>query len=144
MEKEKFYITTAIAYSSRKPHIGNAYDIVLADMIARYKRMMGFDVFFMTGSDEHGQKIEEYAKESGKTPKEYVDEVSSQIKDVWNSLNTSYDKFIRTTDDYHEDAVKKIQLGASLVQLYSGFIYKGPNLIRDCAKAIKEQCPIQG
>ncbi|MBQ5900510.1 MAG: methionine--tRNA ligase, partial [Clostridia bacterium] len=120
MEKEKFYITTAIAYSSRKPHIGNAYDIVLADMIARYKRMMGFDVFFMTGSDEHGQKIEEYAKESGKTPKEYVDEVSSQIKDVWNSLNTSYDKFIRTTDDYHEDAVKKI-----FKKLYDqGDIYK--------------------
>ena len=120
MEKEKFYITTAIAYSSRKPHIGNAYDIVLADMIARYKRMMGFDVFFMTGSDEHGQKIEEYAKESGKTPKEYVDEVSSQIKDVWNSLNTSYDKFIRTTDDYHEDAVKKI-----FEKLYDqGDIYK--------------------
>ncbi len=108
MEKQKFYITTAIAYSSRKPHIGNAYDIVLADMIARYKRMMGFDVYFMTGSDEHGQKIEEYAKESGKTPKEYVDEISSQIKQVWNSLNTSYDKFIRTTDDYHEKAVQKI------------------------------------
>ncbi len=120
MEKEKFYITTAIAYSSRKPHIGNAYDIVLADMIARYKRMMGFDVYFMTGSDEHGQKIEEYAKESGKTPKEYVDEVSSQIKDVWNSLNTSFDKFIRTTDADHEDAVAKI-----FKKLYEqGDIYK--------------------
>ncbi|NVH05529.1 class I tRNA ligase family protein, partial [Escherichia coli] len=94
MDKQKFYITTAIAYSSQKPHIGNAYDIVLADMIARYKRMMGFDVFFMTGSDEHGQKIEDYAKRDGKTPKEFVDEVSSTIKDVWNSLNTSYDKFI--------------------------------------------------
>ncbi len=120
MEKEKFYITTAIAYSSRKPHIGNAYDIVLADMIARYKRMMGFDVFFMTGSDEHGQKIEEYAKAEGRTPKEYVDEISSQIKDVWNSLNTSYDKFIRTTDDYHEKAVQKI-----FKKLYEqGDIYK--------------------
>ncbi len=108
MEKKKFYITTAIAYTSRKPHIGNAYDIVLADMIARYKKLMGFDVFLMTGSDEHGQKIEECAKEAGISPKEYVDMVSSQIKGVWDSLNTSYDKFIRTTDDYHEAAVQKI------------------------------------
>ena len=90
-EKKKFYITTAIAYTSRKPHIGNAYDIVLADMIARYKKQMGYDVFFMTGSDEHGQKIEEYAKAAGISPKEYVDNVSDQIKDVWNSLNTCYD-----------------------------------------------------
>lgn len=121
MEKKKFYITTAIAYSSQKPHIGNAYDIVLADMIARYKRMMGFDVYFMTGSDEHGQKIEEYAKRDGKTPKQFVDEVSSDIKKVWNSLNTSYDKFIRTTDDYHEKTVQKI-----FKKLYDqGDIYKG-------------------
>ena len=120
MEKKKFYITTAIAYSSQKPHIGNAYDIVLADMIARYKRMMGFDVYFMTGSDEHGQKIEEYAKRDGKTPKQFVDEVSSDIKKVWNSLNTSYDKFIRTTDDYHEKTVQKI-----FKKLYDqGDIYK--------------------
>ena len=101
MQNKKFYLTTAIAYTSRKPHIGNSYDIVLADMIARYKRMMGFDVYFMTGSDEHGQKIEEAAKEAGISPKEYVDGVSQQIKDVWNCLNTSYDKFIRTTDDDH-------------------------------------------
>ena len=101
-DKKKFYITTAIAYTSRKPHIGNAYDVVLADMIARYKRQNGFDVFFMTGSDEHGQKIEEYAKSAGISPKEYVDKVSDEIKGVWNSLNTSYDKFIRTTDDTHE------------------------------------------
>ncbi len=107
-EKKKFYITTAIAYTSRKPHIGNAYDIVLSDMIARYKKMTGYDVFLMTGSDEHGQKIEEYAKEAGITPKEYVDNVSSQIKAVWDSLNTSYDKFIRTTDPYHEKTVQKI------------------------------------
>ncbi len=120
MDKEKFYITTAIAYSSQKPHLGNAYDIVLADMIARYKRMMGFDVFFMTGSDEHGQKIEEYAKAEGKTPKEFVDGISDQIKGVWNSLNTSYDKFIRTTDDYHEKTVQKI-----FKKLYEqGDIYK--------------------
>ena len=99
MEKQKFYITTAIAYTSSKPHIGNAYDIVLADMIARYKRKQGFDVYFMTGSDEHGQKIEEQAKSQGISPKEYVDKVSGEIKMVWDSLNTTYDKFIRTTDD---------------------------------------------
>ncbi len=120
MEKQKFYITTAIAYTSRKPHIGNAYDIVLADMIARYKRMRGYDVFFLTGSDEHGQKIEEYAVNAGITPKEYVDNISSQIKDVWNSMNTTYDKFIRTTDDYHEKVVAKI-----FKKLYEqGDIYK--------------------
>lgn len=120
-EKKKFYITTAIAYTSRKPHIGNAYDIVLADMIARYKRMMGFDVFLMTGSDEHGQKIEEYAKAAGITPKEYVDNVSGEIRAVWDSLNTSYDKFIRTTDDYHEKVIQKI-----FKKLYDqGDIYKG-------------------
>jgi len=120
-EKKKFYITTAIAYTSRKPHIGNAYDIVLADMIARYKKQMGYEVFFMTGSDEHGQKIEEYAKAAGISPKEYVDNVSDQIKDVWNSLNTCYDKFIRTTDDYHERVIQKI-----FKKLYEqGDIYKG-------------------
>ncbi|MBR7133008.1 MAG: methionine--tRNA ligase [Clostridia bacterium] len=120
-EKKKFYITTAIAYTSRKPHIGNAYDIVLADMIARYKKMMGFDVFFMTGSDEHGQKIEEYAKAAGITPKEYVDNISNEIKAVWNSLNTDYDKFIRTTDTDHEKAVQAI-----FNKLYEqGDIYKG-------------------
>ncbi len=107
-QNKKFYITTAIAYTSRKPHIGNAYDIVLADMIARYKRMMGYDVHFLTGSDEHGQKIEEYATAKGISPKDYVDDISQQIKDVWNSLNTTYDRFIRTTDDDHVAAVKKI------------------------------------
>ncbi len=120
-ENKKFYITTAIAYTSRKPHIGNAYDIVLADMIARYKRMMGYDVYLMTGSDEHGQKIEEYANAAGISPKQYVDNVSEEIKAVWNSLNTSYDKFIRTTDDYHEKQVQKI-----FKKLYEqGDIYKG-------------------
>lgn len=120
-EKKKFYITTAIAYTSRKPHIGNAYDIVLADMIARYKKIQGYDVFLMTGSDEHGQKIEEYAKNSGVTPKEYVDKVSSEIKAVWDSLDTSYDKFIRTTDDYHEKTIQRI-----FKKLYEqGDIYKG-------------------
>lgn len=120
-EKKKFYITTAIAYTSRKPHIGNAYDIVLADMIARYKRMMGFDVFLQTGSDEHGQKIEEYANKAGITPKEYVDGVSAQIKAVWDCLNTSYNKFIRTTDEDHEKVIQKI-----FKKLYDkGDIYKG-------------------
>ena len=118
---KKFYITTAIAYTSRKPHIGNAYDIVLADMIARYKKMQGYDVFLMTGSDEHGQKIEEYANAAGISPKEYVDGISGQIKEVWQSLNTDYDKFIRTTDADHEAAVQKI-----FTKLYEqGDIYKG-------------------
>ncbi len=120
MSKEKFYITTAIAYTSRKPHIGNTYDVVLADMIARYKRKMGFDVLFQTGSDEHGQKIEEYANAQGISPKAYVDGISGEIKNVWDSMNTTYDKFIRTTDDYHEKVVQKI-----FKKLYDkGDIYK--------------------
>ena len=120
-DKGKFYITTAIAYTSRKPHIGNSYEIVLTDAIARYKRMLGCDVFFLTGTDEHGQKIEEYAKEAGVTPKEYVDKVAGEIRAICDSLNTTYDKFIRTTDDYHEKAVQKI-----FKKLYDkGDIYKG-------------------
>lgn len=121
MEKPKFYITTAIAYTSRKPHIGNTYDIVLADLIARYKRMQGFDVLFQTGSDEHGQKIEEYAEKAGITPKAYVDGVSAQIKSVWDCMNVTYDRFIRTTDADHERVVQKI-----FKKLYEqGDIYKG-------------------
>ena len=120
MCKEKYYITTAIAYTSRKPHIGNSYEIVMTDALARYKRMLGYDVFFLTGTDEHGQKIEEYAKNAGVTPKEYVDKVAGEIKDICDILNTTYDHFIRTTDDYHEDAVKKI-----FKKLYEkGDIYK--------------------
>lgn len=119
-EKPKFYITTAIAYTSRKPHIGNSYEIVLTDAIARYKRMRGYDVFFLTGTDEHGQKIEEYAKEAGVSPKEYVDKVAGEIRGICDTLNTTYDKFIRTTDDYHEKAVQKI-----FKKLYDqGDIYK--------------------
>ncbi len=118
--KEKFYITTAIAYTSRKPHIGNSYEIVLTDAIARYKRLQGFDVFFMTGTDEHGQKIEEYAKEAGVSPKEYVDRVSAEIREICDLLNTTYDHFIRTTDDYHERVIQKI-----FKKLYEqGDIYK--------------------
>ena len=121
MDKPKFYITTAIAYTSRKPHIGNTYDIVLADMIARYKRMRGFDVLFQTGSDEHGQKIEEYANAAGITPKAYVDDISAQIKAVWDCMDVTYDRFIRTTDDDHVAAVQKI-----FTKLYEqGDIYKG-------------------
>jgi methionyl-tRNA synthetase len=120
MENQKFYLTTAIAYASKKPHIGNSYDIVLADMIARYKRKRGFDVHFLTGSDEHGQKIEENAKEIGLSPKELVDNVAGEIKSVWDCLNVTYDRFIRTTDLDHEDAVKKI-----FKKLYEkGDIYK--------------------
>ncbi|MBQ7204061.1 MAG: methionine--tRNA ligase [Eubacterium sp.] len=107
-DREKFYITTAIAYTSRKPHIGNSYEIVLTDAIARYKRLQGKDVFFLTGTDEHGQKIEEYAKNAGVTPKEYVDKVAGEIRDICDLLGTSYDKFIRTTDGYHERVVQKI------------------------------------
>ena len=120
MSKEKFYMTTAIAYTSGKPHIGNTYEIVLADSIARFKRMQGYDVFFQTGTDEHGQKIEEKAKEKGITPKEFVDDVAGQIKKIWDLMNTSYDKFIRTTDDYHEKQIQKI-----FKKLYEkGDIYK--------------------
>ncbi|MBQ7937594.1 MAG: methionine--tRNA ligase [Oscillospiraceae bacterium] len=120
MDKPKFYITTAIAYTSRKPHIGNTYEIVLTDAIARYKRMQGYDVFFLTGTDEHGQKIEKYAADAGVTPKEYVDKVAGEIKEICDLLNTTYDHFIRTTDDYHEKTVQKI-----FKKLYDqGDIYK--------------------
>ena len=120
-DKPKYYITTAIAYTSGKPHIGNTYEIVLADAIARYKRSQGYDVFFQTGTDEHGQKIELKAEEAGATPKEFVDNVSGEIKRIWDLMNTSYDKFIRTTDDYHEKEVQKI-----FKKLYDqGDIYKG-------------------
>lgn len=121
MEKKKFYMTTAIAYTSGKPHIGNTYEIVLADAIARYKRSQGYDVFFQTGTDEHGQKIELKAQEAGVTPKEYVDNVAGQVKDIWNMMNSSHDKFIRTTDEDHEKQVQKI-----FKKLYDqGDIYKG-------------------
>ena len=120
-EKEKYYITTAIAYTSGKPHIGNTYEFVLADAIARYKRSKGYDVYFQTGTDEHGQKIELKAEEAGVTPKEYVDKVAAEVKEIADMMNTSYDHFIRTTDDYHEEQVKKI-----FKKLYEkGDIYKG-------------------
>ena len=121
MEKKKFYMTTAIAYASGKPHIGNTYEIILADAIARYKRAQGYDVFLQTGTDEHGQKIELKAEEAGVTPKEYVDKVAGEIKRIWDLVDTSYDKFIRTTDEYHEKQVQKI-----FKKMYDkGDIYKG-------------------
>lgn len=121
MEKKKYYLTTAIAYTSGKPHIGNTYEVVLADSIVRFKRQQGYDVRFQTGTDEHGQKIELKAEEAGISPKEFVDDISSQIKSIWDLMNTSYDKFIRTTDDYHEKQVQKI-----FKKLYDqGDIYKG-------------------
>ncbi len=121
MENKKFYMTTAIAYTSGKPHIGNTYEFVLADAIARYKRSQGYDVFFQTGTDEHGQKIELKAQDAGVTPKEFVDKVAGEVKAIADLMNTSYDKFIRTTDDYHEKQVQKI-----FKKLYEqGDIYKG-------------------
>ena len=121
MCKPKYYITTAIAYTASRPHIGNTYEIVLADSIARFKRLEGYDVFFQTGTDEHGQKIEEKAKAAGISPKEYVDQVAKVVRSNWDVMNTSYDKFIRTTDDYHEKQVQKI-----FKKLYEqGDIYKG-------------------
>ena len=108
MNKEKFYITTAIAYTSRKPHVGNTYEVVLTDAIARYKRQKGYDVYFLTGTDEHGIKIQEIAEQAGITPQEYVDGVAGEIKRIWDLMGSSYDKFIRTTDDYHVKTVQKI------------------------------------
>ena len=120
-EKKRFYLTTAIAYTSGKPHIGNTYEAVLADSIVRFKRQQGYDVRFQTGTDEHGQKIELKAEEAGVTPKKFVDDVSGQIKSIWDLMNTSYDRFIRTTDEDHEKQVQKI-----FKKLYDqGDIYKG-------------------
>ena len=121
MEKERYYISTAIAYTSGKPHIGNTYEIVLADAIARFKRLKGYDVYFQTGTDEHGEKIELKAKEAGKTPQEFVDEVAAEIKRIWDIMNTSYDRFVRTTDPVHEKVIQHI-----FKYMYDkGDIYKG-------------------
>ena len=121
MSKGKYYITTAIAYTSGKPHIGNTYEAVLADSIARFKRKDGYDVFFQTGTDEHGQKIELKAQEAGVTPQDYVDGVAGEVKGLWDLMGTSYDKFIRTTDEDHVKQVQKI-----FKRLYDqGDIYKG-------------------
>ncbi len=121
MDKKKYYISTAIAYTSSKPHIGNTYEIVLADAIARYKRQKGYDVYFQTGTDEHGEKIQQKAMAQGVSPKEYVDNIAGQVKNIWDCMNTSYDNFVRTTDKHHEEIVQKI-----FKKLYDqGDIYKG-------------------
>ena len=118
---EKYYITTAISYTSGKPHIGNTYEVVLADAIARYKRSKGYDVYFQTGTDEHGLKIETKAKEAGVEPQEFVDSVANEIKRIWDLMDTSYDNFVRTTDKHHKEIVQKI-----FNKLYEqGDIYKG-------------------
>ncbi|MCQ2432429.1 MAG: class I tRNA ligase family protein, partial [Clostridia bacterium] len=126
--KEKFYITTAIAYASRKPHIGNTYEAIMSDAVARYKRMRGYDVRFMTGTDEHGEKIEDYARDAGITPQAYVDNVAGEIQKLWDLMNVSYDHFIRTTDDYHVKAVQPIpkpfsDQGASYKSTYAGWYW---------------------
>ncbi len=108
MDKKKYYISTAIAYTSGKPHIGNTYEIVLADAIARFKRLQGYDVYFQTGTDEHGEKIELKAKDEGKEPQAFVDEKAAEIKRIWDIMNTSYDRFVRTTDKRHEEVVQHI------------------------------------
>ncbi len=121
MSRPKYYITTAIAYASGVPHIGNTYEAILADAIARYKRLQGYDVFFQTGTDEHGQKVEDMARANGVTPKEFVDRTAGKIKTIWDRVNTSYDRFIRTTDEDHETQIKKI-----FKKFYDqGDIYKG-------------------
>ena len=128
MEKKPYYITTAIAYTSAKPHIGNTYEIVLADAIARYKRQAGFDVYFQTGTDEHGQKIQQKAEAAGISPQEYVDNVAGQIKDIWDLMNTTYDRFVRTTDPEHKEKVQKI-----FKKMYEkGDIYKGKYVGKYC------------
>ena len=120
MDKGKYYLSTAIAYTSGKPHIGNTYEIVLADAICRFKRMCGYDVYFQTGTDEHGQKIQEKAQAAGVTPQQFVDGVAAEIKRIWDVMNTSYDKFVRTTDPAHKATVQKI-----FKKLYDqGDIYK--------------------
>ena len=130
---EKYYITTAIAYTSGKPHIGNTYEIVLADLLARFKRAQGFDVRFQTGTDEHGEKIELKAAAAGKTPKQFVDEVAGGIKDIWNLMNTSYDKFIRTTDADHEAQIKKMFKKNILTMLAAALVSGG---MKDLKKVI--------
>ena len=118
MSKKPYYITTAIAYTSGKPHIGNTYEIVLADAIARFKRKEGYDVRFQTGTDEHGQKIELKAEEAGISPKEFVDNTAKEIKRIWDLMNTSYDKFIRTTDEDHEKQVQKILENCMIKEIF--------------------------
>ena len=136
MSKPKYYITTAIAYASGKPHIGNTYEIVLADSIARFKREQGYDVFFQTGTDEHGQKIELKAEAAGITPKQHVDKVAGEIRRIWDLMNTSYDKFIRTTDPEHELQVQKI-----FKKLLRGTVLYAVRVLLDGVSARRRQMP---
>ena len=144
--KEKYYITTAIPYTSSKPHFGNAFEVIMTDAIARYKRQRGYDVFFMTGSDEHGKKIEEKAEEAGLTPKEYIDGVTKQLKQIWDAMNTTYDKFIRTTDDYHEKAVADIfqkfyDQGDIYKGVYEGWYCKPDEAFYNDSEIVDGKCP---
>jgi len=142
MEK-KFYLSTAIAYTSSKPHIGNVYEAILADAICRFKRKEGFDVYFQTGTDEHGQKIEDKAKEAGITPKQHVDKVTGALKAVYNQMNISYDAFVRTTDTYHEKTVQDIfEKLLNKGDIYKGF-YKG-NYCKSCESFYTEKDLIDG
>ncbi|MFA9378555.1 MAG: methionine--tRNA ligase [Lachnotalea sp.] len=146
MEKKKYYMTTAIAYTSGKPHIGNTYEIVLADSIARFKRFEGYEVFFQTGTDEHGQKIEVKAQDAGVSPQEYVDNVASQIKDNWDLMNTSYDKFVRTTDPYHEKQVQKIfkklyEQGDIYIGNYEGMYCTPCESFFTASQLVEGKCP---
>ena len=146
MSKPKYYITTAIAYASGKPHIGNTYEIVLADSIARFKREQGYDVFFQTGTDEHGQKIELKAEAAGITPKQHVDKVAGEIRRIWDLMNTSYDKFIRTTDPEHELQVQKIfkklyEQGDIYKELLRGTVLYAVRVLLDGVSARRRQMP---
>ena len=149
MNKGPYYITTAIAYASGKPHIGNTYEIILADAIARFRRLEGYDVFFQTGTDEHGQKNEDKAKEAGKTPKEFVDETSAEIRRIWDLMNTSYDKFIRTTDADHEAVMKKIfnkmyEKGDIYLGEYKGMYCKECESFYTETQLVDGKCPEDG
>lgn len=144
--RKSFYISTAIAYTSAKPHIGNTYEIVLADALARYKRLMGYDVYFQTGTDEHGQKIEEKANEKGKSPQKFVDEVALEVKRIWNCLNTSYDKFVRTTNPSHEETVQKIfkklyDQGDIYLGRYEGMYCTPCETFFTESQLVEEKCP---
>ena len=148
-DKGKYYITTAIAYASGKPHIGNTYEIILADAIARYKRFEGYDVFFQTGTDEHGQKIEDRANAAGMTPKEFVDKTAGEIRRIWDLMNTSYDHFIRTTDDYHEKQIQKIfrkmyEKGDIYLGEYKGMYCKECESFYTESQLVDGKCPLDG
>ena len=146
MEKPKFYITTAIPYASSKPHFGNTYEVIMADAVARYKRLCGYDVFFMTGTDEHGKKIEDAAANAGVTPKEYADNITGKLREVWDKMNTSYDYFIRTTDEYHIKSVQGIfkklyEQGDIYKSVYEGWYCTPDESFYTDSQLIDGKCP---